>query len=199
MFDGALNGIAKGDPKLAQDIAARLASAGIKSKLDSARAWDHGVFVPLMLAYPDARYPIVSISLNSSLDPKLHYQVGEALAPLREEGVLIIASGMSFHNMSAFDFRADRNSPLKGSQFDEDLRNACMAKEAGKRKALLINWEAFREARYCHPQEEHFIPLLVAAGAGGNDVGRVAHSGAFSGTRITSFMFGQKAKLPSQV
>ena len=170
-----------------------LGSRGIKAKLDSSRGWDHGVFIPLLLAYPDAKYPVVSVSLHASLDPKLHYEVGEALAPLRDEGVLIIASGMSFHNMSAFDLSAGSDRTLKGTDFDEDLRKACEAEDVTIRKEKLVSWESFRGARFCHPQEEHLIPLMVAAGAGGEEKGRIVHSGAFAGSKITSFAFGQTA------
>lgn len=157
-----------------------LTTAGITCRLDNDSKWDHGVFIPLMLAYPEANIPVVSISLHSSLDPKLHYKIGEVLKPLRDQGVLIIASGMSFHNMR--EFKSDPlNGQLKGSKFDEDLQKACLSENHRKRKELLTNWETFHEARYAHPTEEHFIPLMVAAGAAGEDKGAIAHSGQILG------------------
>lgn len=181
---------ASGDPALASNVASMLQKRGIKCKKDPEGRWDHGVFVPLMLAYPVADIPVVSLSLNQSLDPRLHYEIGQALAPLREEGVLIVSSGMSFHNMRAFSFRSS-SSVLKGEQFDTDLTRACMIPNEAERKQALIQWKSFREATFAHPTDEHLIPLMVAAGASGNDKGEVAHSGSFAGTKISSIIFGK--------
>ncbi|HEY9218654.1 MAG TPA: class III extradiol ring-cleavage dioxygenase, partial [Phenylobacterium sp.] len=93
---------APGAPKVAQRVRELLAGAGLPAAEDSERGWDHGVFVPLKVALPDADIPVVQLSLHASLDPALHLAAGRALAPLRDEGVLILGSGMSWHNMRGF-------------------------------------------------------------------------------------------------
>jgi aromatic ring-opening dioxygenase catalytic subunit (LigB family) len=170
-----------GAPWLAERAAALLSAAGMPAAIDPARGLDHGVFVPMKVAFPDADIPLVQMSIDASYDPALHLRAGEAIAPLREEGVLIIGSGMSFHNLRAFrDPRAEGPSRL----FDDWLTSAAQAAPA-ERADLLTHWADAPYARVCHPQEDHLIPLMVAAGASGSpglqDYGELVMGSAISG------------------
>jgi len=158
---------APGSPKLAQDIAELLKDKGIESRLDSKRSYDHGTFVPLMLMYPLADIPVVQISLLSNFDPSAHIAVGEALAPLHSQGVLILGSGMSFHNMQAF-FKFNQSTRSRSESFDiwltETLTDENISRD--EQTTRLTHWQEAPEARFCHPREEHLLPLLVCYGAG---------------------------------
>jgi aromatic ring-opening dioxygenase catalytic subunit (LigB family) len=152
---------APGDPALATRAATLLAEAGFTAGLAPERGWDHGVFVPLKVAWPDADVPVVEMSLDASLDPALHLAAGRALAPLRDEGVLIVGSGMSFHNMRAY---GDPGSSARAADFDRWLIEAATA-PAETRAAMLADWKNAPAGPYAHPREEHLLPLMVAAGA----------------------------------
>jgi len=173
-----------GAPWLAAQAADLLRAAGLPAAVDPARGVDHGVFVPMKVAFPQADIPLVQMSLDASLDPALHLRAGAALAPLRAAGVLIIGSGMSFHNLRAYgDPRATEPSAL----FDQWLTEAAQA--AGpERSARLAGWTQAPFARFCHPREEHFMPLMVAAGSsaapGRQDYGEIVMGGAISGYRF---------------
>ncbi len=176
---------APGDPQLAARVARILASATLPSEIDTHRGYDHGVFIPLKVAFPQAQIPVVTLSLASSLDPALHLAAGRALAPLRDEGVLIIASGMSFHNLRAY---FQTNTPARAQAFDTWLTQA-VESPAAERDALLTNWRSAPFAVYAHPREEHFIPLLIAAGAGGDTPGKRIFSDEPMGARISAYRF----------
>jgi aromatic ring-opening dioxygenase catalytic subunit (LigB family) len=176
---------APGDPALAARIRARLAAAGIESAEDAARGFDHGAFVPLKLAYPEADVPCVQLSLVRGLDPALHLTLGRALAPLRDEGVLIVGSGMSYHNMRGFG-SGGRSASVA---FDAWLREAITLDPAA-RDAALLRWEDAPSARACHPREEHLLPLMVVAGAAGHDLGRVPYGAPLMGVRVAAAQFG---------
>eukprot|EP00240_Pyramimonas_obovata_P012855 CAMPEP_0118948582 /NCGR_PEP_ID=MMETSP1169-20130426/48087_1 /TAXON_ID=36882 /ORGANISM="Pyramimonas obovata, Strain CCMP722" /LENGTH=258 /DNA_ID=CAMNT_0006895053 /DNA_START=8 /DNA_END=781 /DNA_ORIENTATION=+ len=137
------------------------------------RGFDHGVFVPLKLMYPSADVPVFQISLLESMDPKTHVEIGKVLGQLRDEGILILGSGMSLHNMDvlmkAMGGRPEPESRDRCEAFHEWLKQACHNESAAK---LLCEWETAPFARYCHPREEHFVPLLVCAGAANGDKGR---------------------------
>ncbi len=150
-----------GEPALAARAAELLRNAGLPASIDETRGLDHGVFVPLKVAFPDAAIPIVEMSVERGLDPVLHIAAGRALAPLREEGVLIVGSGMSFHNMRGY---GDPRFTEPSDAFDAWLTQAVEA-DAGTRSAELADWSAAPAARASHPREEHLIPLMVAAGA----------------------------------
>ena len=152
---------APGAPHIAQQVQQLLEQAGIACKQDSVRGLDHGVFIPFRLIYPDADIPVLQLSLNSSLDPRAHISLGEALAPLREQDVLIIGSGMSFHNMGLLQTgHCDGHS----DQFDQWLSKTCQL-PADQRNAQLMQWAGAPSALQAHPREEHLLPLMVAAGA----------------------------------
>jgi aromatic ring-opening dioxygenase catalytic subunit (LigB family) len=175
---------APGAPWLAERGRALIEEAGLPAAVDPARGFDHGVFVPLKVAFPDADVPVVQMSLHASLDPALHLAAGKALAPLRDEGVLIIGSGMSFHNLRAY---GDPRVRQPAAEFDRWLVDAAEAPPA-QRAQLLADWQAAPWARLCHPREEHLLPLMVAAGAsespGSHDFGEEVLSGAVSGFRF---------------
>jgi aromatic ring-opening dioxygenase catalytic subunit (LigB family) len=179
---------APGDSQLAADIRGLLSEAGMASTTDGERGLDHGVFVPFLLVYPNADMPLVQLSLKQGLDPAAHLQLGAALAPLRDQGVLIIGSGMSFHNLRV---RSTENEIIPGSQlFDDWLGHAVCQPDIEARNTALTHWAQAPAARYAHPREEHLMPLLVAAGAAGNDFGVRAFNDVMLGWRISGFRFG---------
>jgi aromatic ring-opening dioxygenase catalytic subunit (LigB family) len=172
-----------GDPELAGRAASLLANAGLRTSVDPNRGHDHGVFIPLKVAFPDATIPVVEMSLDASLDPALHIAAGQALAPLRDEGVLIIGSGYSFHNMRAFD--NPKSTPLS-ADFDTALSKAVCA-PMEERINQLTQWKAMPFALFAHPRAEHLLPLMVAAGAGGK--GHKNYGEVVSKTAISGYVF----------
>lgn len=177
---------APGAPALARRVRSLLESAGHATAEDPARGFDHGTFVPLKLTWPDAEVPTVQLSLKRGLDPAEHLAMGRALAPLRDEGVFIIGSGMTFHNMRAFN--DPRAQPISEA-FDGWLRTSATAPQT-ERDALLSKWDAAPSARMAHPREEHLLPLMVVAGAAGADRGTVAYSAKMMGVQLSAYHFG---------
>ena len=174
---------APGAPWLAARVRDLLGAGGFATAGDSSRGFDHGTFIPLKLTYPDAAIPTIQLSLVERLDPEEHLAIGRALAPLRDEGVFIIGSGMTFHNLRAF--RDPRSRPV-AETFDAWLRET-MTMEAPERDARLTQWERAPAARGAHPREEHLLPLMVVAGAAGSDRAVVGYDGTFGGLRISSY------------
>jgi aromatic ring-opening dioxygenase catalytic subunit (LigB family) len=174
-----------GPPELAARVAALLGKAGLPSGLSANRGFDHGVFVPMKVAFPGAQIPVVTLSLAGSLDPALHLAAGRALAPLRDEGVLIVASGMSFHNLRGY-FRPETTERARA--FDAWLTKA-VESAAPERNALLTAWREAPFAAYSHPREEHLIPLMVAAGAGGEAPGKRIFGDEPMGAAISAYRF----------
>ena len=172
---------APGSPKLAARVAGL-----VNARLETERGFDHGVFIPFKLIYPDANVPVVQLSLKSGLDAAEHIRIGQALAPLRKEGVLIVGSGMSFHNLRAFGPAAGTPSV----QFDEWLSAAVCAPDSGQRNQLLTSWKNAPSARFAHPREEHLLPLMVAAGAAGSDPGQRLFEDTVMGAKVSAFGFG---------
>ena len=179
---------APGEPQLAARIAALLGQAGLPSKVNPSRGFDHGMFIPLMLMFPDADIPVVQLSLNSNLGPQIHLQLGQALTTLRDEGVLIVGSGMSFHNMRGYG--DPRFGPIS-DEFDGWLTDAVQAEPEQRRQAL-TNWAEAPSARMSHPPraEEHLLPLMAAAGAAGVDKGQRVFSDRVMETTLSAFSFG---------
>lgn len=156
---------APGDPQLATKIQNLLSKEGIESDLDKKRGYDHGVFIPLMLMFPEANIPVVCVSLHSSLSMTKNLAIGKALSTLRQEGVLIVGSGYTFHNMQAFLTGHKTGSMYKqSSDFNEWLKETML----GNRDRM-ANWQDAPGARFCHPREEHLLPLFVTAAAAGED------------------------------
>jgi aromatic ring-opening dioxygenase catalytic subunit (LigB family) len=176
---------APGNPALAARAADLLREAGLPAATDPTRGYDHGVFIPLKVAFPHAQIPVVTLSLNHSLDPAQHIAAGRALGTLRDEGILIIASGMSFHNLHAY-MRPE--TPERARAFDTWLTSA-VESPATERDSLLSNWREASFAAYSHPREEHLIPLMVAAGAGGEAPGRRIFTDEPMNARISAYRF----------
>jgi aromatic ring-opening dioxygenase catalytic subunit (LigB family) len=177
---------APGAPELASRVRQLLSGAGFESGEDGKRGFDHGVFVPLKLSYPDAQVPTVQLSLRAGLDPAEHLAMGRALAPLRDEGVFLVGSGMSYHNMRHFNTRPAHEPSVR---FDAWLGEVAQ-QEASKRDAALASWTQAPSARECHPREEHLIPLMVAAGAAGIDRGKTVFRDEVMGVAVSAVQFG---------
>ena len=174
---------APGDPALAARAAGLLREAGYASGVDPARGIDHGAFVPLKVAFPDADIPLVEMSLDRGLEPAMALAVGRALTPLRDEGVLIIGAGMSYHNMRGY---GDPRSTGPSQAFDDWLSEA-VGKAPEDRREALSAWASAPAARASHPQEEHLMPLMIAAGAGGT--GSKVYGEIVMETMISGFRF----------
>jgi aromatic ring-opening dioxygenase catalytic subunit (LigB family) len=177
---------APGEPTVAARVQELLRGAGFSPAANATRGFDHGTFVPLKVAYPAADLPTVQLSLKRGLDPAEHLALGKALAPLRDEGVFIVGSGMSYHNMRGFRRGAGRSD---SETFDAWLRTAATAAPAS-RTQLLSAWAAAPAARAAHPREEHLLPLMVIAGAADDDLGRIAYNDTFADVRLSAFHFG---------
>jgi 4,5-DOPA dioxygenase extradiol len=154
---------APGSIELAQRIHGLLTTQGIDSELDNERGFDHGVFVPLMIMYPDADIPVVCVSLHSSLAPEINIGIGQALKPLRDDGILVLGSGYTFHNLKSF-FNPSSESYQASSEFNEWLKQTMSRNDVLDR---LAEWESAPGARLAHPREEHLIPLFMTAATGG--------------------------------
>lgn len=176
---------APGDPELAARVARLLGEAGLPAAESPNRGFDHGVFVPLKVAFPQAEIPVVPLSLAENLDPALHLAAGRALAPLRDEGVLIVGSGMSFHNLRAY-LRPE--TAERARAFDAWLTGA-VESPASDRSPLLTRWREAPFAEFAHPREEHLMPLMVAAGAGGDAPGRRVFDDEPMGAAISAYRF----------
>ena len=179
---------APGDPALAQRIVDLVGGAGLPARLDGQRGWDHGVFVPLLVMFPDADIPVVEISLRSGLDPAEHVAIGQALAPLRDEGVLLIGSGFSYHNLRGMDPSYAEPS----ERFDAWLAQA-MTSAPDERAEALTHWVDAPAARIAHPREEHLLPAMVIAGAAGSDPVVHTYDDHVMGIKVSGFAAGTPA------
>ena len=179
-----LNWPAPGSPELASEVAERLKRAGLPTAVSS-RGFDHGVFVPLMVAFPEAKIPVVTLSLSQTLDPAIHLEAGGVLETLRDEGVLIIGSGMSFHNLRAY-FQPETAGRARA--FDAWLLQTVEA-PAEERSRRLIKWREAPYATFAHPRAEHLLPLMVAAGAGGTLAGKRVFADEPMGAGISAYRF----------
>jgi len=179
---------APGNPALAAQARELLAGAGIESAANPNRGFDHGVFVPLGLMYPLTDMPIVMVSVQSGYDPAQHLALGRALAPLRDQGVLIVGSGLNYHNMRGFGL----DSSTRDAELFTRYLNEAIALEYGHvRDEKLRNWQSAPRARLAHPREDHLMPLLVAAGAAGSDTGSVLFTDTVMKIPMTSYVFGE--------
>ncbi len=179
---------APGAPELASQVLASLAQHNIAAQAVAQRDFDHGVFVPLMVMYPSANIPVLQVSLRSDLSAVAHTQLGQALAPLRDEEVLIIGSGFSYHNMRGYGPQGKEPS----RQFDDWLGHTVLGSTGIARAATLEAWRSAPSARLCHPREEHLLPLMVAAGAAYDDVAKRCYyeTDFMGGVTASSFWFG---------
>lgn len=176
---------APGHPGLAARVQQLLGAAGFATATNPVRGFDHGTFIPLKLTYPAADVPTVQLSLKRGLDPIEHLAIGRALEPLRDEGVFIIGSGMSYHNLRGFG----PSGRAASAAFDAWLGES-IALDADARARRLTQWSSAPAARQSHPREEHLLPLMVIAGAAGNDRGRIAYNGTLAGVRLSAYHFG---------
>ena len=179
---------AAGSAEVAQRVEALLQKAGLPVRQDSERGFDHGAFVPLSVMYPDADIPVVQLSIQSNYDPALHFAQGRALKPLRDENILIIGSGLSYHNLREIR----RNGAAASALFDAWLQEAVVNGPADERLAQLERWSNAPAAREAHPREDHLVPLFVAAAAAEGEPARCVYheSTAFAGITASSFRFG---------
>ena len=177
---------APGAPELAMQAAGLLEAAGFPTKQESARGWDHGVFIPMKVAVPEADIPVAQLSLRHGLDPAAHIRAGRALEPLRSQGILIVGSGMSFHNMRQ---RGPAVTPA-ADVWDDALTDAVLDADPAARAARVAHWDELANARYAHPREEHLLPLMVALGAGGDDAVVHDHRSHVLGWTVSAYRFG---------
>lgn len=156
---------APGNPKLAEKVADELRKKDIPAQLAEKRGFDHGLFIPLKLMYPRADIPAIQLSLLRSLDPGEHLALGRALQDLLTEKILVIGSGFSFHNMQAFSWQGNNNPDTANDAFQDWLIEVCCGplSQSG-REDQLANWQSAPNALYCHPREEHLLPLHVCQG-----------------------------------
>lgn len=178
---------APGAPELGRRVRSLLSEAGIENGEDSTRDYDHGVFIPLKVSFPDADIPILQLSLQTGLDPARHIAIGKALASLRDDNVAIIGSGLSFHNLRAL---GDPRAVAPARAFDSWLNQVLCDGPVSEREAQLTQWSEAPGARICHPREEHLLPLMVAAGAAPGEAGRRAFHGTIWGDAVSAFHFG---------
>ena len=178
---------APGAPEIASRTADLIAAAGLPVRLDAQRGFDHGTFAPAVVMYPQADVPVYQVSMMRDYDPARHFALGRALAPLREEGVLIVGSGLSYHNLRLFGPGARGPSAAFDAWLDQ-----VMALPAPERTAALMDWERAPFARICHAREDHFVPLFTALGAAeGERAHRVYHdTDLFGGVTASSYKFG---------
>jgi aromatic ring-opening dioxygenase catalytic subunit (LigB family) len=156
---------APGSPELAARIARILGEVNIPARIDAQRGFDHGLFIPLGLMYPQADIPCLQLSLLRGLDPARHIALGNTLRALLPENILVIGSGFSFHNMGAFDWQGNDEPEAANDAFQDWLIESCTGALSGpEREARLAGWQKAPSARYCHPREEHLLPLHVCLG-----------------------------------
>ena len=177
---------APGAPALAERVVSLLREAGLPAATDALRGFDHGVFIPFLLVDPEASIPVVPLSLQRDLDPEQHLAAGRALATLRDEGILIVGSGMSYHNMRGYRTPA---AVATSATFDKWLTQAVQA-EPDARWAALTRWAEAPAAVSSHPREEHLLPLMVAAGAGFDAAGSKPFTDNVMMADISAFRFG---------
>ena len=179
---------APGAPDVARRVQQAIQAAGMAARIDERQGFDHGTFAPLAVVYPKADVPVLQLSLKSGYDPAQHLAVGRALAPLRDEGVLIVGSGLSYHNLRNMGPGSKQPSKL----FDGWLQQAVVASPPERRSAQLLEWSHAPAARQAHPSEDHLIPLMVAVGAAEAEPATlVYHEEHFFGsTTASSFRFG---------
>ena len=176
-----------GAPELAQRTLDLLTAAGIEAGLNTTQGYDHGTFVPMEIMYPEADVPLFQVSLLKSYDPAAHFAIGRALAPLRDEGVLIIGSGLSYHNLQLLG----PESKVPSTEFDTWLYGALKLDPKARTEAIL-DWESAPSARICHKKEDHLVPLFVALGAAEGDAAtRTYHEKeVMGGMTASSYRFG---------
>jgi 4,5-DOPA dioxygenase extradiol len=180
---------APGSPNWASRIAGLLNKNNIPAHIDSKRGFDHGLFIPLKLMYPQADIPSLQLSLLRGLDPTAHLALGKALRELIQENILVVGSGFSFHNMSAFSWQGMNAPDPANDAFQNWLIEVCTGPiSSSRREQSLIEWQKAPSARYCHPREEHLLPLHVCLGMA-NKAGTVIFDDYILGKRAIAFLW----------
>ncbi len=181
---------APGSPRLAQRALSLIQQADLPARLDGERGFDHGTYSLLAVTHPQADIPVFQVSLRAGYDPAAHLRLGRALAPLRDEGVVIIGSGSSYHNLRRFFGPRVRREDA--AQFDTWLRETLVESTPARRSERLLEWERAPAAREAHPQEDHLMPLHVVVGAAEEEPGQIAYrQNDFLGTiALSSYRFG---------
>lgn len=178
-----------GNPTLSQKILNILSETGIPTGVNPQRGFDHGVFIPLKLMYPDADIPTTQLSLLRGLDPATHLSLGKSLSKLNNENILVIGSGFSFHNLHVFFNQMMGALDPENDAFQEWLIETCTSPlDVQTREQALRHWEQAPSARYCHPREEHLMPVLVCAAMAGKP-GEVIFDDQILGKRSVGFLW----------
>ena len=179
---------APGSPALAARVTELLGGASIPVREDADRGFDHGMYSVLFPAWPDAEIPVVQLAIKQSFDPEEHLAVGRALAPLRDEGILILGSGFSYHNLRLFGPDAAQPS----AEFDAWLGTTMIDSTPAERSARLREWAKAPSARVAQPREDHLIPLMVAVGAAEDEPAERSYyqQDVFGGVTASSFRLG---------
>jgi 4,5-DOPA dioxygenase extradiol len=185
----ALSYPAPGAPDIAAKAVALLAAAGFAAEGDPAQGLDHGAWVPLMLAWPDADIPVAQVAIQPQLGPAHHVALGRALAPLRDEGVLIVGSGGMVHNLRSLAWGGTGPTPVWAKEFDDWFAERLAA---GDEDALVDYRVRAPHAAMAHPRDEHLIPLYVAYGAGGKGASATRLHGSFThgALSLAAYSFG---------
>jgi 4,5-DOPA dioxygenase extradiol len=180
---------APGAPALAARVAELLQGAGIPARIDPRRGFDHGLFIPLRLMYPEADIPCLQLSLIAGLDPAEHFALGVALRDVGQKGLLVVGSGFSFHNLRAFSFGSGSAPDAANDAFQDWLVDICTSSlSEAERRLRLTRWEEAPSARYCHPRAEHLLPLHVCAGMAGGEGAKVFDD-YIAGKRAVAFLW----------
>lgn len=179
-----------GDPLLAEKISDLLQKNGIQADLEEKRGFDHGLFVPLKIMYPEADIPCVQVSLLKGLRPGDHIALGRSLAGLKDENILVLGSGFSFHNMKAFFTPSTAAMESMNESFEQWLMDTCTNEDftEQEREQRLLHWEEAPAARFCHPREEHLLPLHVCYGFAGK-IARRSFSWQVMGKKVSAYIW----------
>jgi aromatic ring-opening dioxygenase catalytic subunit (LigB family) len=180
---------AQGSPDVAHRAQELLRGAGFEASVNNLRGFDHGTFAPMAAIYPEADVPVLQLSIRSDYDVEAHLAAGRALAPLRDEGVLIVASGLSYHNLRRFGAAGQHPS----HEFDAWLTRVVCESTSEERNKNLRDWTEAPSARLAHPDEDHLIPLMVAVGAAESEPGQLIYheDSFFGGLTVSSYRFGR--------
>lgn len=184
-----INYPAPGSPEFANEIVNLLQKSNIPARIDYNRGFDHGLFIPLKMMYPDANIPAIQISLLNNLNPSDHIFIGNVLGKLKNKKILIIGSGFSFHNLSAFSWEGKKENDSENDRFQNWLIEVCTGSiSKHEREQKMINWEKVQSARYCHPREDHLLPLHVCIGIA-DEPAKLVFDDYIMGKRALAFLW----------
>ncbi len=182
---------APGNPEFANRVVETLKRNQIAARIDPARGFDHGLFIPLKMMYPLADIPCLQLSLLRGLDPTAHLALGKALQEFGSENILVIGSGFSFHNMRAFSWQGTETPDPANDAFQNWLVETCAGSlPQAEREHRLVEWEKAPAARYCHPREEHLLPLHVCMGMAGRPA-KLVFDDHILGKRGVAFLWSE--------